>query len=148
MLEKIKKAALIIWAVITSVFAVICFVLFKRKNKNSDIEEKAEHAKEKTKLEIENTPACELVDDAPNAADLQRERESITERFRSESYNAGYKQGVLAFKPEAEYWKAKAEGFETELHKAKIKYWLWGLGGVIIGFAGGMGVGIGINLRY
>ena len=84
MLEKIKKAALIIWAVITSVFAVICFVLFKRKNKNSDIEEKAEHAKEKTKFEIENTPACELGDDAPNAADLQRERESITERFRSE----------------------------------------------------------------
>ena len=66
----------------------------------------------------------------------------------TESYNAGYKQGVLAFKPEAEYWKAKAEGFETELHKAKMKYWLWGLGGVSIGFAGGMGVGIGINLRY
>jgi len=43
--------------------------------------------KEKTKLEIEGTPAADLVDMAPNADALQRERNSITECFRQELRN-------------------------------------------------------------
>ena len=47
----------------------------------------AEYEKEKTKLEIESTPAADLVDMAPNADALQRERNSITECFRQELRN-------------------------------------------------------------
>ena len=86
MFNKIKKTWVIIWAVIASIFAVISFVLLNIKNKKH-IEEMAEYEKEKTKLEIESTPAADLVDMAPNADALQRERNSITECFRQELRN-------------------------------------------------------------
>jgi len=86
MFNKIKKTWVIIWAVIASIFAVIGFVLLNIKNKKH-IEEMAEYEKEKTKLEIEGTPAADLVDMAPNADALQRERNSITECFRQELRN-------------------------------------------------------------
>ena len=65
-----------------------------------------------------------------------------------EAYNAGYKQGVLAYKPDAEYWKVKAQGFEKELRSQTIKNWMFCLGGVSIGFLGGIGLGIGLRLSY
>ena len=65
-----------------------------------------------------------------------------------EAYNAGYKQGILAYKPDAEYWKVKAQGFEKELHRKTIKNWMFCLSGVSIGFLGGIGLGIGLRLSY
>ena len=65
-----------------------------------------------------------------------------------EAYNAGYKQGVLAYKPDVEYWKVKAQGFEKELTSQKIKNWMFCLSGVSIGFLGGMGLGFGLRLSY
>ncbi|MEL3907954.1 MAG: hypothetical protein P1P64_02935 [Treponemataceae bacterium] len=70
------------------------------------------------------------------------------EKAITESYNAGYKQGVLAYKPDIEYWRIKALGFETELKKAKTKNWLFGLGGASIGFLGGIGFGLGVRISY
>ena len=65
-----------------------------------------------------------------------------------EAFNAGYKQGILAYKPDAEYWKVKAQGFEKELRKKTIKNWMFCLSGVSIGFLGGIGLGIGLRLSY
>ena len=70
------------------------------------------------------------------------------EKFINESYNAGYKQGVLAYKPDVEYWKTKALGFERQLKKQKRDAWLWGLSGVSIGFLGGIGLSFGIRLSF
>lgn len=70
------------------------------------------------------------------------------EKAINESYNAGYKQGVLAYKPDVEYWKTKALGFEAELKKQKRDKWFWGLGGFGIGFLGGMGLDFGIRLSF
>ena len=71
-----------------------------------------------------------------------------SEKSIDEAYNAGYKQGVLAYKPDAEYWKVKAQGFEKELHRKTIKNWMFCLSGVSIGFLGGIGLGIGLRLSY
>lgn len=86
MFGKLKKIGVILWAVVASVFAVAVFVLSKRQQTNvqKNIEKEAEDAKEKTKKDIENTAAGELVDSACNADELRRERESIAERFRAE----------------------------------------------------------------
>jgi hypothetical protein len=65
-----------------------------------------------------------------------------------EAFNAGYKQGILAYKPDAEYWKVKAQGFEKELRKKTIRNWMFCLSGVSIGFLGGIGLGIGLRLSY
>ena len=40
-----------------------------------------------------------------------------SEKSIEAAYNAGYKQGVLAYKPDVEYWKIKAQAFERELQK-------------------------------
>ena len=65
-----------------------------------------------------------------------------------EAFNAGYKQGILAYKPDAEYWKVKAQSFEKELRKKTIKNWMFCLSGVSIGILGGIGLGIGLRLSY
>ena len=69
------------------------------------------------------------------------------EKSITEAYNAGYKQGVLEYKPNVAYWKTQAEGFETLLKAERRKKWLWSLGGVSIGLAGGVGIGIALQLR-
>ena len=71
-----------------------------------------------------------------------------SEKSIDEAYNAGYKQGVLAYKPDAEYWKVKAQSFEKELHRKTIKNWMFCLSGVSIGFLGGIGFGNGLRLSY
>ena len=70
------------------------------------------------------------------------------ERSIADAFNAGYKQGVLAYKPDAEYWQVKAQGFEKELTNQKIKNWMFCLSGVSIGILGGIGLGIGLRLSY
>ena len=69
------------------------------------------------------------------------------EKSITEAYNAGYKQGVLEYKPDVAYWKTQAEGFETLLKAERRKKWLWSLGGASIGLAGGVGIGIALQLR-
>lgn len=71
-----------------------------------------------------------------------------SEKSIEEAYNAGYKQGVLAYKPDVEYWKIKAQSFERELQKQRLQSWMLGLGGVSIGLLGGMGLGFGLRLSY
>lgn len=71
-----------------------------------------------------------------------------SEKSIEAAYNAGYKQGVLAYKPDVEYWKIKAQGFERELQKQKLQSWMIGLGGISIGLLGGMGLGCGLRLSY
>ena len=83
---KLKKIVLTAWAVLASICAVIGFILLHRRERKT-IEEKAQNARDKTKEEIEQTAAGDLVDAACNADDLGRERESIAERFRSEVRN-------------------------------------------------------------
>lgn len=69
------------------------------------------------------------------------------EKSITEAYNAGYKQGVLEYKPDVAYWKTQAEGFETLLKAERRKKWLWSVGGVCIGLGGGVGIGIALQLR-
>ena len=86
MLAKVKRALLIVWAVL-SASAVIAGALFLKHNRRTvrrKIEEDAENARKNTENEIENTPASELVVASCNADALRRERESIVERFRHE----------------------------------------------------------------
>ena len=71
-----------------------------------------------------------------------------SEKSIEAAYNAGYKQGVLAYKPDVEYWKIKAQGFERELQKQRLQSWVIGLGGISIGLLGGMGLGFGLRLSY
>lgn len=86
MFAKIKRALLTVWAVL-SALAVIAAVIILRQNRRTiqrEIEEDAENAKEKSKTEIEQTPAADLAAASGNADALRRERQSITERFRNE----------------------------------------------------------------
>ena len=76
---------LIVWAVLASAGVILLLLLRRRPAKiKQSIEEKAQNARNKTKEEIEQTAAGDLVDAACNADELCRERESITERFRAE----------------------------------------------------------------
>ena len=86
MFAKLKRALLMLWAVL-SALAVIAGVILLRKKRRAiqeGIEENAENERERAKNEIENTPADELVAASDNADALCRERESIAERFRHE----------------------------------------------------------------
>ena len=86
MFAKLKRALLMLWAVL-SALAVIAGVILLRKKRQAvqqGIEENAENERERAKNEIENTPADELVAASDNADALCRERESIAERFRHE----------------------------------------------------------------
>ena len=86
MFAKLKRALLMLWAVL-SALAVIAGVILLRKSRRviqQGIEENAENERERAKEKIENTSADELVAASGNADALCRERESITERFRHE----------------------------------------------------------------
>ena len=86
MSARVKRALLVLWAVL-SAFAAVAAVALLGKNRRAvqnRIREDAENEKERIKNEIENTPADELVAASGNADALCRERESITERFRHE----------------------------------------------------------------
>ena len=86
MLAKVKRALLIVWAVLSAFAAVVVFALFGKNRRafQNEIREDAENERERAKKEIENTPADELVAASGNADALRTERESIAERFRHE----------------------------------------------------------------
>ena len=69
------------------------------------------------------------------------------EKSITEAYNAGYKQGVLEFKPEVSYWKAEAENYKRRLALERGKKWQWATGGAGIGLLGGAGIMLLLELR-
>ena len=76
MFAKLKRALLMLWAVL-SALAVIAGVILLRKKRQAvqqGIEENAENERERAKNEIGNTPADELVAASGNADALCRER--------------------------------------------------------------------------
>ena len=58
----------------------------------------------------------------------------------TEAYNAGYKQGVLEFKPEVSYWQTETENYKRRLSLERGKKWQWVAGGAGIGLLGGAGI--------
>ena len=70
------------------------------------------------------------------------------EKSITEAYNAGYKQGVIEFKPDVSYWKTKAEEYERQFLLEYRKKWRWALSGFGIGILGGAGITIGVRLWY
>ena len=62
------------------------------------------------------------------------------------AFDEGYKQGLLASAPDAEYWRVKAKGYETEITRLKRDKWLLALGGFGAGFLFGGGFGFSIRL--
>lgn len=87
MFNKIKRFFVVGWIVVSSVVIVVLVMInAKMKNKATikNIEEKAENAKEATKIEIEQTSAGELVNNADNANELHAGVESIKIHFRDE----------------------------------------------------------------
>ena len=70
------------------------------------------------------------------------------EKSITESYNAGYKQGVLEFKPEVSYWQAEAENYKRQYLLERRKKWQWALGGTGLGFIGGASLTLAMQLRY
>ena len=70
------------------------------------------------------------------------------EKSITEAYNAGYKQGVLEFKPEVSYWQAKAENYKRQYLLERRKKWQWALGGAGVGFISGAALTLTLHLRY
>ncbi|MGP1512410.1 MAG: hypothetical protein ACTTIT_07855 [Treponema sp.] len=70
------------------------------------------------------------------------------EKSITEAYNAGYKQGVLEFKPEVSYWRAEAESYKRQYLLERRKKWQWALGGAGLGFIGGASLSLTLRLRY
>ena len=69
------------------------------------------------------------------------------EKSITEAYNAGYKQGVLEFKPEVSYWQTEAENYKRLLSLERGKKWQWAAGGATIGLLGGAGITLLFELR-
>ena len=63
------------------------------------------------------------------------------------AFDEGYKQGLLASAPEAEYWRVKARGYETKITRLKRERWIFALGGLGAGFIAGGGFGFTIRLQ-
>ncbi len=86
MFAKLKRALLMLWAVLSALAAIAGVILLRKSRRviQQGIEENAENERERAKNEIENIPADELVVASCNADALRRERESIVERFRNE----------------------------------------------------------------
>ncbi|MGP1427202.1 MAG: hypothetical protein ACTTKB_03180 [Treponema sp.] len=70
------------------------------------------------------------------------------EKSITEAYNAGYKQGVLEFKPEVSYWQTEAENYKRQYLLERRKKWQWALGGAGLGFIGGASLSLTLHLRY
>lgn len=64
-----------------------------------------------------------------------------------EAFNEGYKQGLLASAPDAEYWRIKSLQHETEIARLKKEKWLYAFGGLGAGFIAGSGFGFTIRIQ-
>jgi len=73
--------------------------------------------------------------------------EQEAEAAIDKAFDEGYKQGLLAGVPDAEYWKTKALQYETEINRLKKEKWLYAFGGLGAGFLVGGGFGFTIRLQ-
>ena len=64
-----------------------------------------------------------------------------------EAFNEGYKQGLLAAAPDAEYWHTKFLQEEARTTRLKKEKWLCAFGGLGAGFIAGGGFGLTIRLQ-
>lgn len=64
-----------------------------------------------------------------------------------EAFNKGYKQGLLAAAPDAEYWRVRSTQYEVEIARLKKEKWLFGLGGLGVGVLAGGGLGLCFRLQ-
>lgn len=64
-----------------------------------------------------------------------------------EAFNEGYKQGLLAAAPDAEYWRVRSTQYEVEIARLKKEKWLFGLGGLGVGVLAGGGLGLCFRLQ-
>ncbi len=74
---------------------------------------------------------------------VEQEAEAAVDR----AFDEGYKQGLLAGVPEAEYWKTRCAQLESELSKANRQKWLFAFGGFGAGMLSGFGLGFTIRLN-
>lgn len=74
---------------------------------------------------------------------VEQEAEAAIDR----AFDEGYKQGLLASAPDAEYWRIKAGQYETEIMRLNRKRWLFALGGFGAGFITGGGLGLSVRLQ-
>lgn len=80
-------------------------------------------------------------------AELLQIVEQEAEAAIDHAFDEGYKQGLLASAPDAEYWRIKAGQYETEIMRLKRKRWLFALGGFGAGFITGGGLGLSVRLQ-
>lgn len=74
---------------------------------------------------------------------VEQEAEEAIDR----AFNEGYKQGLLAGVPEAEYWRVKTVQYEAEINRLKRERWIFAFGGFGAGFLLGGGLGFMIRLQ-
>ncbi len=73
--------------------------------------------------------------------------EQEAEQSIDEAFNEGYKQGLLAAAPDAEYWRIKSLQHKTEIARLKKEKWLYAFGGLGAGFLAGSGFGFTIRIQ-
>ena len=106
-----------------------------------------------TKKESKQTSASEYgIDLTKNytgseVLELIQIAEQEAETAIDKAFDEGYKQGLLAGVPDAEYWKVKALQYETEINRLKKEKWLYAFGGLGAGFLVGGGFGFTIRLQ-
>ena len=74
---------------------------------------------------------------------VEQEAEAAIDR----AFDEGYKQGLLASAPEAEYWRVKFTQTEAEIKRLKRERWLFAFGGFGAGFIVGGGFGFTVRLQ-
>lgn len=73
--------------------------------------------------------------------------EQEAEQAIEKAFNEGYKQGLLAAAPDAEYWRLKSARYEAEVLRLKKEKWLYAFGGLGAGLLVGGGFGFTIRLQ-
>lgn len=73
--------------------------------------------------------------------------EQEAEQSIDEAFNEGYKQGLLAAAPDAEYWRVRATQYEAEITRFKKERWIYAFGGFGFGIALGGGFGLTVRLQ-
>lgn len=73
--------------------------------------------------------------------------EQEAEQAIEKAFNEGYKQGLLAAAPDAEYWRVKSARYEAEVLRLKKEKWLYAFGGLGAGLLVGGGFGFTIRLQ-
>ena len=74
---------------------------------------------------------------------VEQEAEQAVDR----AFDEGYKQGLLAAAPDAEYWRVKSARYEAEVLRLKKEKWLYAFGGLGAGLLVGGGFGFTIRLQ-